>query len=83
MERGEQPQAALTRVGIWVASKIELGVQMVLCMARPFKHPKTGVYYFRKVVPDDMRALIGKPQETERTDRCSAAIRQSLQILRR
>jgi integrase len=33
---------------------------MVLCMARPFKHPKTGVYYFRKVVPDDMRALVGK-----------------------
>jgi integrase len=33
---------------------------MVLCMSRPFKHPKTGVYYFRKVVPDDMRGLVGK-----------------------
>ena len=33
---------------------------MVLCMSRPFKHPKTGVYYFRKVVPDDMRELVGK-----------------------
>jgi integrase len=33
---------------------------MVLSMSRPFKHPKTGVYYFRKVVPDDMREIVGK-----------------------
>jgi integrase len=33
---------------------------MVLPMSRPFKHPKTHVYYFRKVVPDDMRELVGR-----------------------
>jgi hypothetical protein len=32
---------------------------MVLSMSRPWKHPKTGVYYFRKVVPEDMRKLVG------------------------
>ena len=35
-------------------------IQMVLCMARPFKHPKTSVYYFRRVVPEDLRTLVGK-----------------------
>ena len=29
-------------------------------MSRPFKHPKTSTYYFRKVVPDDLRRLVGK-----------------------
>jgi integrase len=33
---------------------------MVLCMSRPWKHPKTGVYYFRKVVPETLRPLVGK-----------------------
>ena len=33
---------------------------MVLCMSRPFKHPKTGVYYFRRVVPEDLRGVVGK-----------------------
>ena len=36
---------------------------MVLAMSRPFKHPKTGIYYFRKAVPDDLRAIIGKREE--------------------
>jgi integrase len=34
-------------------------VQMVLSMSRPWKHPKTGVYYYRKVVPEAMRQLVG------------------------
>jgi integrase len=29
-------------------------------MSRPFKHPKTGVYYYRRVVPEALRALVGK-----------------------
>lgn len=29
----------------------------------PFKHPKTGVYWFRKVVPKDLRAVVGKREE--------------------
>ena len=32
---------------------------MVLSMSRPWKHPKTGVYYYRKVVPEAMRQLFG------------------------
>jgi hypothetical protein len=32
---------------------------MVLSMNRPWKHPKTGVYYYRKVVPEAMRQLVG------------------------
>ncbi len=33
---------------------------MTLATARPSKHPKTGVYRFRKAVPDDLRDIIGK-----------------------
>jgi hypothetical protein len=33
---------------------------MILSMSRPWKHPKTGVYYYRKVVPEAMRHLVGK-----------------------
>jgi integrase len=33
---------------------------MVLGMSRPWKHPKTGVYWFRKVVPEAMRQLVGR-----------------------
>jgi len=36
---------------------------MVLSMARPWKHPKTGVYWFRKAVPADLRSIIGKREE--------------------
>ena len=32
---------------------------MALQMARPYKHPKTGVYYFRQRVPTDLRTLLG------------------------
>jgi hypothetical protein len=33
---------------------------MALSMSRPWKHPKTGIYWLRKVVPDDLRAVVGK-----------------------
>ena len=36
---------------------------MPLAMSRPWKHPKTGIYQLRKVVPDDLRKLIGKREE--------------------
>lgn len=36
---------------------------MVLSMARPFKHPKTGVYWFRRAVPKDLREVLGKREE--------------------
>ncbi|MFN4159570.1 MAG: DUF6538 domain-containing protein [Gemmobacter sp.] len=32
---------------------------VVLQMARPYKHPRTRVYYFRQHVPTDMRHLLG------------------------
>lgn len=35
---------------------------MVLLMARPFKHPTTGVYYFRKAVPADLKRILGKSE---------------------
>ena len=31
-------------------------------MSRPWKHPKTGMYWFRKVVPDGMRGLVGRTE---------------------
>jgi hypothetical protein len=36
---------------------------MALAMDRPWKHPATGIYWFRKRVPDDLRSLIGKLEE--------------------
>jgi hypothetical protein len=36
---------------------------MTLAMSRPWKHPNSGVYWLRKRVPDDLRALIGKREE--------------------
>jgi hypothetical protein len=32
-------------------------------MARPWKHPKTGIYWLRKGVPEDLRTLVGKREE--------------------
>lgn len=39
---------------------------MTLMIPRPFKHPKTGVYYYRRVVPPDLMAVLGK-REIKRT----------------
>ena len=36
---------------------------MALAMARPWKHPKTGIYWFRKRVPDRLRTVLGKSEE--------------------
>jgi hypothetical protein len=36
---------------------------MVLAMSRPWKHPKTGIYWLRKGVPDDLRAAVCKREE--------------------
>ena len=36
---------------------------MPLAMSRPWKHPGSGVFWLRKRVPDDLRALIGKREE--------------------
>lgn len=36
---------------------------MVLVMARPFRHPVTGIYWYRKRVPNALRSLVGKREE--------------------
>ena len=36
---------------------------MPLMTARPFKHPTTSIYQFRRAVPKDLRALVGKREE--------------------
>ena len=36
---------------------------MTLMMTRPWKHPDSGFYWFRKRVPDDLREAIGKREE--------------------
>jgi hypothetical protein len=36
---------------------------MALAMSRPWKHPKTGIYWFRKRVPDELRGVVGKLEE--------------------
>lgn len=33
-------------------------------MTRPFKHPKTGVYWLRKRVPEDLRQAVGRAEIT-------------------
>lgn len=38
-------------------------IHTVLSMTRPHKHPKTGVYWFRKAAPKDLRAALGKREE--------------------
>jgi hypothetical protein len=32
-------------------------------MARPFRHPVTGIYWYRKRVPDALRSIVGKREE--------------------
>ena len=36
---------------------------MVVRMATPFLHPKSGVWYFRKAVPEHLQPLVGKKEE--------------------
>lgn len=36
---------------------------MVQLMPQPFKHPKTGVYYYRKVIPPTLRKALGGKTE--------------------
>jgi hypothetical protein len=38
-------------------------VHMALSMSRPWKHPKTGVYWLRKPIPKDLRPILGKLEE--------------------
>jgi hypothetical protein len=56
---------------------------MAVGMARPVKHPKTGVYWLRKRVPADLVAAVGKPQIVKSlgTKDLAEAKRRHLQVL--
>jgi len=36
-------------------------------MTTPWKHPKTGVYYFRRAIPAELREIIGRGRELKRS----------------
>jgi integrase len=36
---------------------------VVLSMSRPWRHPRSGMYWFRKAIPDDLRRILGKREE--------------------
>lgn len=36
---------------------------MALALTRPWKHPRTGIYWLRRAVPKDLRDLVGKRKE--------------------
>jgi hypothetical protein len=39
---------------------VQTGGTFALTMARPTKHPKTGMYQFRRAVPLDLQPLLGR-----------------------
>ncbi len=36
---------------------------MAVAMTRPWKHPKSGIFWLRRRVPDDLLAAVGKRAE--------------------
>jgi hypothetical protein len=36
---------------------------VTLAMTRPWKHPDSGLYWFRRRVPDDLRQALGRREE--------------------
>ncbi|HEY4847876.1 MAG TPA: DUF6538 domain-containing protein [Methylocella sp.] len=51
--------------GFWPPEWYTTVVHMALAMARPWKHPKTGIFWLRKPIPDDLRPLLGKREEKQ------------------
>ena len=47
---------------------------MALRMAQPWSHPKTRVFWFRRVVPKDLRGLVGKREELASLDTKDPAV---------
>jgi hypothetical protein len=50
-------------IGFWPPEWYTRVVHMALAMSRPWKHPKTGVYWLRKRVPGDLHLRVGKREE--------------------
>ena len=57
-------------------------VHMALAMSRPWKHPKTGVYWLRKRVPDALQRLVGKREEEVKPEELKIRYRPSNGICR-
>ena len=57
---GLRPPARYTRV-----------VRMALAMAGPWKHPKTGIYRFRKGAPDELQKLLGSTRKGRGSERAT------------
>jgi site-specific recombinase XerD len=57
---------------------------MSLQVPRPFKKPETGVYYYRRTVPDDLKSLVGKGEirRTLRTKDPKLAARRFAEVAR-
>lgn len=54
-------------------------------MSRPFKHPRTGVYWLRQRIPADLRTLVGREEvsKTLRTkDPAEARMRHAEELAR-
>jgi integrase len=51
---------------------------MALAMARPYPHSKTGVYWVRKVVPEGLRAAVGKRELKRSLDTKDAKVARNL-----
>lgn len=43
-------------------------------MATPWKHPRTGAYYLRRQIPEDIRPFFGGSREFKRSLKTKAAI---------
>jgi len=70
------------RLGFAAAILVQKGGTKVMRVASPWKHPDTGIYYFRRGVPEALRSLVGKREEKVSSETTLSQAR-SIDILRR
>src|SRR3954454_15065925 len=61
--KAQHLQQVVVQQRFQTARVVQTGGTMPLSMARPWKHPKTDVYWLRKGVPEALRPLVGKREE--------------------
>lgn len=54
---------------------------MVLAIARPWRHPKTGTYWFRRSVPKELQLLVGRSEERKSLRTKDPALAQTRYLL--
>jgi hypothetical protein len=59
LKKVSNPLSSLLQLGSMPPDWYKRVVQIALAMSRPWKHPKTGIYWLRKGVPVDLRAAVG------------------------